>query len=66
MKRLRANANLWAVDYLTQMLEGLRENRTVTRYVLEPKPAETGASLIEFELVVTKIGEHRLPRVVKP
>jgi len=62
VKPIRANQYLFAIDFVKAMLEGLRENRTVTPFVLEAAP-DSEAPPIEFELRVKRIGGKTLPRV---
>lgn len=62
MKPIRANQHLFAIDFIKEMLEGLRAGHTVTAYVWEGIHG-TDAPPIEFELRVKRIGDKALPRV---
>lgn len=62
--RRRANEKFLAAEFFTDILQGLREGRSVTRYVLEPMRAVEGDN-IEFEIVVTRVGKLRVPRVTE-
>ena len=63
-QRRRANEKLLACEFQQDMLQGLRDGYSVTRYVLEPLRSVEGDS-IEFEIVVTKVGDTRVPRVTQ-
>lgn len=65
MERIRANALMFAIDYEVAMLKGLKESRTVTQFVSEPRGAEGDGLKIEFDLVVTRINGKRVPRISK-
>lgn len=60
--RISADQIMFASDLYKHMLASLRQQRTVTRFVLESRNPDDAES-IEFELLVTKIGTTRLPRV---
>ena len=65
--RERANQYLLASELWVRLLKGLRHGVTCTRYVLEPlRPGDDKEPNIEFEIVVTKIGDTAMPRWVKP
>lgn len=59
---VRANALLWANDVWLEILGWLREGRSVTEFVLEPRSDDEGPD-IRFEIVVKQYGKRRLPRV---
>ena len=63
-QRKRANEKLLASEFHLDILHGLRDGYSVTRYVLEPLRSVEGDN-IEFEIVVTKIGDVRVPRVTQ-
>lgn len=59
---LRMNQYLFAIEVVQVLLKGLSEQRTVTRFVLEPDHGKDTPP-IEFELRVTRIGSQRIPRL---
>ena len=63
-QRRRANEKLLACEFHSDILQGLRDGYSVTRYVLEPLRSVEGDN-VEFEIVVTKVGDVRVPRVTQ-
>lgn len=65
--RHRANSFLFFLDLYKLVYAALQAGATVTRYVWEGDGEGTKAKVgeIEFEVVVTRIGGERMPRVVE-
>lgn len=60
----RANSMLFANEFFSDMLKGLRNGRSVTKYRLDPLKDDE-APAIEFEVRVTRYGKDRVPRVTQ-
>lgn len=57
---IRSRAFLTASDFLTPVSRALDRGVTVTPFVLE---GSDGSSVMEFEIVVKKIGTNTVPRI---
>jgi hypothetical protein len=63
--RLRSNAMMFVPEIHQEILEALKEGRTVTKFLFEGGSPEASFD-IEFEIVVTRMNDKRLPRMVRP
>lgn len=65
MTPIRANGLLWAQDVWCEALKGLKANRTVTAFRLEPARPDSDAPVIDFEVVIKRVGGVAVPRVTQ-